>query len=72
MKQTHLGLSSARARLDAGETDFTTPTPGPLLRVDIATQAIAPFGTLSGKLDGIDPFEEGLLVSDGALASPHP
>lgn len=45
--------------------DFSTETPGRILTVDLATKAVAPFGTPAGNLDGLEPDGAGgWIVSD--------
>ncbi|HEU4408258.1 MAG TPA: hypothetical protein VFS43_23550 [Polyangiaceae bacterium] len=48
----------------ASVVDFTSPAQAPFLRVDLATKRIEPFGSASGKFDGIEKDGATYLLSD--------
>jgi len=52
----------------ASLADFDPATMGPFLTFDLNTKDIAPFGALTGKLDGLEKDGEDFLVSDFSTA----
>jgi hypothetical protein len=52
----------------ANLVDFDTAATGPLLALDIGSKSVTAFGTLMGKLDGIERDGDTFLVSDNPTA----